>query len=444
MDYKAALNYILGFTNYEKSLKELYAPGKIDLERVRELLKRIGSPHEGPGIVHIAGTKGKGSTAAMIASVLRAAGYRTGLFTSPHLHTFRERMQIDGEMISPQDFALTLEEIRPHVEGINSSGEHGSLTTFEILMALALLYFARNKVDIEVMEVGVGGRLDATNVLRPDLCIITSISRDHTDLLGETLSQIAFEKAGIIKPGVPVVTAPQEAEVELVLEEICAKRGAPRVRVGSDVTWKQLDASTKGQRFTVHYKTEEYQLSIPLLGDHQLENAAVAVAAIEELRRRGWRIPDDSIYQGLRQMHWPGRLEVLGERPLMVVDGAHNGYSARKLRESLLKYFQFNKAVLIIGVSSDKNIEDIAMELLPMASSVIVTTSRHPRAAHPGDIVSAFSRPDIMVETSRGVKEALKRAYELAGPQDLICATGSLFIVGEVIESVKRVPAELY
>ncbi|MCH7997140.1 MAG: bifunctional folylpolyglutamate synthase/dihydrofolate synthase, partial [Chloroflexi bacterium] len=176
----------------------------------------------------------------------------------------------------------------------------------------------------------------------------------------------------------------------------------------------------------------------------QLENAAVAVAAIEELRRRGWKIPDDSIYQGLRQMRWPGRLEVLGERPLMVVDGAHNGYSARKLRESLLKYFQFNKAVLIIGVSSDKNIEDIAMELLPMASSVIVTTSRHPRAARPGDIVSAFSRPDIMVETSRGVKEALKRAYELAGPQDLICATGSLFIVGEVIESVKRVPAELY
>ena len=225
MDYRAALKYILGLTNYEKSLRELYSPGNVDLERVRELLRRLGSPESGLGIVHVAGTKGKGSTAAMISSVLQKAGYRVGLFTSPHLHTFRERVQINREPISAEDFAGAMEKVKPHVEEINAVGEHGHITTFEALTAMALVYFAEKQVEALVFEVGVGGRLDATNVVTPEVSVITSISRDHTELLGETLPEIAGEKAGIIKEGVPVVVAPQVPEVEEVIGSIALERG---------------------------------------------------------------------------------------------------------------------------------------------------------------------------------------------------------------------------
>ena len=210
MDYKSALEYILGLTNFEKSLKDLYSPGNVDLERVRVLLAGLGSPHFGPGIVHVAGTKGKGSTAAMVASVLRASGHKTGLYTSPHLHTFRERIRVDDRIISPQEFADELAEIRPVAEEINRKARYGRLTTFEVLTVLALLYFQKKKVEIEVLEVGLGGRLDATSVVDPDVAVITSISRDHTELLGETLPEIAREKAGIIKQGNIVVTASQD------------------------------------------------------------------------------------------------------------------------------------------------------------------------------------------------------------------------------------------
>ena len=443
MDYKAALQYILSFTDYEKSLASLYAPGNINLGRVRELLARLGSPHVGPRIVHVAGTKGKGSTAAMVASVLSAAGYKTGLYTSPHLHTFRERIKIDDRMISPEDFALTLEEIKPEVEYINDKGKHGSLTTFEILTALALLYFGRKGVQFEVLEVGLGGRLDATNVVQPQVCVITSISHDHTELLGDTLADIAGEKAGIIKPGTTVVTAPQAHEVDAVLDRVCAEMGTRRIQVGTDIVWEGQEGDRAGQRFRVYGLSGRYDLEMPLLGEHQLENASVAVGVLEELRSQGWSIPTESIFQGLRGLRWPGRLEVLSERPLLIADGAHNGYSARKLRESLAKYFHFDRAVFIIGVSADKNIDDIAHELWPMASRVIVTRSRHPRAAAAVDVASAFQAPDIIVNVADGVEQALDMAYDLTGPRDLICATGSLFLVGEVIEVVRRVPAEL-
>ncbi|MFQ5872995.1 MAG: bifunctional folylpolyglutamate synthase/dihydrofolate synthase, partial [Dehalococcoidia bacterium] len=270
------------------------------------------------------------------------------------------------------------------------------------------------------------------------------ISRDHTELLGDTLAEIAAEKAGIIKPGSVVVTAPQTGEVDEVLARVCAQKGADRVSVGADVTWESKAAGRAGQRFTVGGLSGPYDLEMPLLGDHQLENAAVAVGALESLVRLGWNIPPDSIQRGFREIRWPGRLEVLSERPLLVVDGAHNGYSAGKLRESLLKYFQFQRAVLIIGVSSDKNTRDIAAELLPIASRVIITRSRHPRAAAPSDVAPAFQSPDIMVEVADGVDEALGKAYAATGPEDLICAAGSLFIVGEVIEAVKKVPVESY
>ncbi|MFQ5933986.1 MAG: bifunctional folylpolyglutamate synthase/dihydrofolate synthase [Dehalococcoidia bacterium] len=444
MDYREALKYILSFTNYEKSLTDLYSPGNIDLERVRDLLERLGSPHIGPSIVHIAGTKGKGSTAAMIASALQASGYRAGLFTSPHLHTFRERIKVDDRMISAKEFALTLEEIRPEVEDINRKSDHGTLTTFEILTALALLYFRRMGVQMEVLEVGLGGRLDATNVVQPHVCAITSISRDHTELLGDTLAEIAGEKAGIIKLGSVVVTAPQAPEVDEVLARTCREREAERVRVGTDITWESKAVDLIGQRFTVDGLSGRYELEVPLLGDHQLENAATAVAVLEALAKQGWDISPAGIRLGFSQVRWPGRLEILSKSPLLVVDGAHNGYSARKLRESLTKYFRYRKAVLVIGVSADKNIKEIAREVMPMASRIVITRSRHPRVAPPAAVAPAFQVPGIIVEVADNVAEAVDKAYAVAGPDDLICATGSIFIVGEVMEAVGRAPAEEY
>ena len=444
MDYRSALKYILGLTNYEKSLRELYSPGNVDLERVRELLRRLGSPESGLGIVHVAGTKGKGSTAAMISSVLQKAGYRVGLFTSPHLHTFRERVQINREPISAEDFAGAMEKVKPHVEEINAVGEHGYITTFEALTAMALVYFAEKQVEALVFEVGVGGRLDATNVVTPEVSVITSISRDHTELLGETLPEIAGEKAGIIKEGVPVVVAPQVPEVEEVIGSIARERGSEMVNVGRESVWRALGHDDRGQSLLVRDFENEYRISMPLIGDHQQENAATAIAALNVLRKKEWHISDADLLDGFVDMRWSGRMEELGRRPLIIADGAHNGDSARRLREALLKYFEFGKVVLVVGVSADKNVEDIASELLPLASTVILTKSRHMRAAEPAAIADAFTRPDIILETTGSVKEALDRAREIALEEDLICATGSLFVVGEAIEAVKRVPVETY
>ena len=380
----------------------------------------------------------------MISSVLQKAGYRVGLFTSPHLHTFRERVQINREPISAEDFAGAMEKVKPHVEEINAVGEHGYITTFEALTAMALLYFAEKQVEALVFEVGVGGRLDATNVVRPEVSVITSISRDHTELLGETLPEIAGEKAGIIKEGVPVVVAPQVPEVEEVIGSIALERGSEMVNVGRESVWRALGHDDRGQSLLVRAFEYEYRISMPLLGDHQQENAATAIAALGVLRQKGWHISDADVLDGFADLRWPGRMEELGRRPLVIADGAHNGDSARRLREALLKYFEFRRAVLVVGVSADKNVDDIASELLPLASTVILTKSRHMRAADPADIADAFTRPDIIVETTGSVKEALERAREIASEEDLICATGSLFVVGEAIEAVKRVPVETY
>lgn len=444
MDYRSALKYILRLTNYEKSLKELYSPGNVDLERVRELLRRLGSPETGLKIVHIAGTKGKGSTAAMISSVLRKAGYRVGFFTSPHLHTFRERVQVDGEPISGDDFADAIERVKPHLDELNVAGEHGYITTFEALTAMALLYFAEKEVEALVLEVGVGGRLDATNVVTPEVSVITSISRDHTELLGETLPEIAGEKAGIIKPGIPVVMARQRPEVEDVIGSIARQRGSDLVSVGREVVWRSTGYGDWGQSLLVRDFENEYRVSMPLVGDHQQENAATAITALNVLREKGWHISDKDIVDGFADIRWPGRMEELGRRPLIIADGAHNGDSARRLREALTKYYEFEKVVLVVGVSTDKNVQDIASELVPLTPTVILTKSRHMRAAEPHAIAGAFSRPDIIIETSGSVKEALSRARHLASEEDLICVTGSLFVVGEAIEAVKRVSVEIY
>jgi len=431
MDYQAALDYILSFADYERMPRSALV---FDLRRIEMLLERLGNPHQAARSIHVAGTKGKGSTAAMITSILTQAGYRTGLYTSPHLLSIRERIQINGDHIAEGEFARLVEVMKPEVEAVNESGSLGELTTFELLTALAFLYFREMGVDYQVLEAGLGGRLDATNVIKPEVCVITSISFDHVDVLGETLAQIATEKAGIIKPGSTVVSSPQSPEAMAVLEMICRERGVRLVKVGDDVTWRQKTFTPEGQAFQVVGTKGEYDLALPLLGEHQLENAATAVAVAEVLAERGDGVSAESIARGLAQVRWPGRLQILRREPWVIVDGAHNADSARRLVKALRQYFAFDRALLIFGASSDKNIAGMVGELVSLFDAVIVTRSHHPRAVAPERLVSEFSKRGITPEVAEDVASALELALAHAEPADLICATGSLFLIAEVME----------
>lgn len=434
-DFKAALDYVLGFADYERTSRSAVV---FDLARIEALLKRLGNPHLAAKSVHITGTKGKGSTSAMIASVLSCSGYSTGLYTSPHLLTIRERIQIDGNPITEKEFARLVKNLKPEIEELNRSGGLGELTTYEILTAMTFVYFKEKRVDFQVMEVGLGGRLDATNVVKPEVCVITSISFDHMEVLGNTLAKIAAEKAGIIKPGITVVSAPQNPEALAVIEKVSREKGARLVKVGTEVTWQRTGFNLSGQSFKLKGLKGEYDLTIPLLGEHQLENAAIAVAALESLTDTEAKVSPDSMANGLAQVYWPGRLHILRRDPLLIVDGAHNADSAMKLGKALKQYFTFDRAILIAGVSGDKEIAGIVAELSSISSTVIVTAANHPRALAPSRLAAEFSRRGIEPRITGSVKSAVDLALSQAKPGDLICATGSLFVVSEVMEYLKK------
>lgn len=441
MQYQEALHYVLGFTDYERT------PGysaNFDLRRMEELLAKLNHPHLTTKSVHVAGTKGKGSTAAMIASILSAAGYRTGLYTSPHFHTLRERIRLDGKLITEEEVTLLTEELRPQIEAVNRYGVYGQLTTFEILTALAFCYFREKNSDFQVLEAGLGGRLDATNVVTPEVCVITSISFDHMEVLGNTLSQIAMEKAGIIKAGSAVVSPPQTFEAAKIIEQVCQEKGAKLIEVGKDITWQKKGHSLSGQIFQVRSANNEYELAIPLLGEHQLENATAAVAAIEVLVSRGVRISLRDVVIGLEQLSWPGRLQVLQHSPLFVVDGAHNADSARRLTEALQQYFQFDRIIFIIGTSVDKDTAGIVKELSSLPGTFIITRSRHPRSTNLSRLAEEFAAIGLAFQVVDKVSEAIEQALAKAKANDLICATGSLFVVAEVTEYLRGIPPEEY
>jgi len=438
MNYSAAVDFILERADYERWPGYAYA-NRFDLRRMEDLLRRLGDPHLSARSVHIAGSKGKGSTAAMIAAALRAAGHKTGLYTSPHLLTVRERINVDGNPILKRELADVVARLRPHAEEMDRDRTYGELTTFELLTVAAFLHFQRKGVDFQVLETGLGGRLDATNVVTPKVCVITSISLDHQEVLGNTIAQIAAEKAGIIKPGIPVVISPQAEEAAAVIRETCLERGSRLITVGSDVSWQRISSNLAEQSLEVKGMRGSYQLTLPLLGAYQLQNAATAVATLETLD-----VPKESIEAGLANTYWPGRLQIIRRRPMLVVDGAHSSYSARKLKEALEQHFHFDQLILIIGTSADKDMSGIVAELAPMADSVIATRSRHPRAASPEALADRFARQGLRAEVAEDVARAVAKAQAKAGKRDLICATGSLFLVGEVIENVKGLRPELY
>lgn len=436
MDYQQALDYLYSHIDYEK-IPMPHALAHYDLRRVEELLARLGNPHLSARSVHVGGTNGKGSTAAMIASALTTSGYRTGFYSSPHLNTIRERFRVDGTLITEDELTSIVNEMKPEVERVNRQADHGQLTTFELLTALAFTYFKLKGVDFQVLEVGMGGKFDATNVILPEVSVITSISLDHTAVLGDSLTKIAQEKAGIIKPDGTLVLAPQFDQVVPVIVAACRDQKAELVMVGKDITWRNLGFDGKRQLLRVEGRLDSYELAIPLLGQYQLENAATALASLEVLSVRGFSLSRDSITRGLAVTNWAGRLQILNRQPLLVVDGAHNPDAARRLRQSLKVYFDFKRSVLVMGASSDKDVAGVVSELAPAFDRVIVTRSAHPRAMEPARLKAEFRKYGVEARSTESIHEALSLVVKMAGPEDLVCVTGSLFVVAEVIKQTE-------
>jgi dihydrofolate synthase/folylpolyglutamate synthase len=444
--YPKALEYLYSFVDYSLSKSFRYAQVKFELGRLQKLMELIGNPHLHYPILHVAGTKGKGSVTAMCAQVIRESGYTVGMYTSPHLHEYTERIQVNGQPMPKEDLVSLLEEIKPAI------GSVPDLTTFEITTALGLLYFKRQHVDAAVVEVGLGGRLDATNVVLPVVSVITSISYDHMFILGNTLAEIAAEKAGIIKPGVPVVEAPQESEAQIVIEKVAQERGSPVYRVGRDYFFKQVSHSLDGQSLIVWSATDQQlmnayiesggktewapvYLKIPLLGYHQVENAATAYAAIQVFRQNSLKINDRAIVDGFANTYWPGRFEVLQRNPPVVVDSAHNRDSARKLRMTLDDYFPGTKVILVFGASEDKDLAGMFAELMPRVQEVIATRSFHPRAIDPKAVVEIVHQFGFQARIIDSVADALDQAIQLTRAGVMVLVTGSIFIVSEAREA---------
>ena len=448
LSYDGALRRVMGLADFERST---HSPGHsaFHLERMSLLMERLGNAHLAVPTVHIAGTKGKGSTSAMTASILAAQGYKVGLYTSPHLHSATERIRVDGQPVSQREFADVVERIWPVVEEVGASGGYGGVTTFEAMTAMAFVHFRQVGARFQVMEVGLGGRLDSTNIVEPQVCAITSISLDHTATLGDTRAKIAFEKAGIIKAGAPVVVAPQPDEAMSVIMDVAEQRAAPLLSVADRFTWQKRASDIYGQTFTLKRAGKSYDLQTPLIGDYQMENAATAVAIAETLVSRGVRIDDAAIVQGIRDVHWPARLQVLATREksgkLLVVDGAHNPYSMERLVEAVRDHFSYERLILIFGALSGHSAEGMLRALRPLAPKVLATHSRHPRSASGETIaqVAAALGMDV-VFTSENVGDATRAALAMASEDDLVLGAGSLSVAAEVTEEVRSIPPELY
>jgi dihydrofolate synthase/folylpolyglutamate synthase len=442
--YQQALDYIYSFVDYSVKRSYRYSAEVFDLVRVERLLEAHGNPHKSYPSVHIAGTKGKGSVSAMLASILQAAGYKVGLYTSPHLIEFSERIRVNGQVIPRAEVVRLVDLLKPTIESLSE------LTVFEIVTAMAFLYFEHEQVDYAIIEVGLGGRLDATNVVKPLVSVITSLSYDHMHLLGESLSDIAYEKAGIIKPCIPVVSAPQQYEAEHVIEKIAEQRKAPLVLVGRDWLYSPGGRDFDYQRLYVWSANEQHLMDayvesagddewiphryrLALLGHHQVINGAVAYAVVQVLKSQGVNIQDEAIQTGFHSVSWPGRFQILSREPLLVVDSAHNRDSALKLRIALDDYFPSQPVTLIFGASEDKDVSGMLIELLPRVSRLIVTKADHPRAADPEKVAQLARSHGLLVEVYLPIAKAVENAFINATPDQVILATGSIFIVGEVL-----------
>jgi dihydrofolate synthase/folylpolyglutamate synthase len=438
--YNQALDYLYSFVDYSLKHASELAKADFNLDRMFALMDSLGNPQNRYPIIHVAGTKGKGSTSALCASALSAAGYTVGLYTSPHLEDYVERIQVNDAPILHEQLVELVEEIKPHVAKIEK------LTTFEITTALAFMAFAKYGVNAAVFEVGLGGRLDATNIVTPKVSVITSLSYDHMAVLGNTLTLIAGEKAGIIKQGVPVVSSPQKDEALAVLERVAKLKESTLTLVGRDVKFALIESSLDGQKFALSVveahsvKTsfdfaQDVVLTIHLLGSHQIENAATAYVA---LKASGIPISDEQIQKGFSQVQWRARFEVARREPPVIFDSAHNQDSFEKLRETLDAYFPDKKVYLVFGASEDKNIPGMFAELKSKIKKIIITRADHPRALEVERIRRLADQAGVEAESVTPVKEALARALELsANDGSIVLSAGSMFVTAEVMSAWK-------
>ncbi|RMF88330.1 MAG: bifunctional folylpolyglutamate synthase/dihydrofolate synthase [Nitrospinota bacterium] len=430
MTFREAEAYLYSFIGQRK-LTDVY--NTAGLLEFMKFLDHLGNPHQQLRSILVAGTKGKGSTAAMLASMLHAAGLKVGLYTSPHLCSIRERIQVNGRHIEEADFARLVSQLRAVYDAHGRPEVKRFRTFFELLTALAFLHFVQERVDLAVLEVGLGGRLDATNVVVPAVSILTSISLDHVEILGENLTLIAREKAGIIKNQGIALSAPQVPEVDLVLQEMAALQEARLYRVGQEFTWREEACSVESTRFTFVGRRHRLQhLAIPLLGRHQIVNAVTALAAVELLEEQGLAITPAQIRQGLAQVRWEGRLEIVRRAPWVVLDGAHNQDSAEKLASAVQEIFPYSRLILILGVSANKNIQAIVQALAPLADLVITTRAEVYRAADPALIARYVSETSTPVRVIPTAREAVEEGLALTRQADMLLITGSLYLIGEV------------
>lgn len=423
--YAEALDYIYNLTKYGI---------KLGLKNITYLLFLLGNPHQKLNIIHIAGTNGKGSTAAIISSILQSDGFKVGLYTSPHLVDFTERMKINFQSISEKKVCELLERIKPYIEEVAHTSGYNHPTFFEVITAMAFLYFYEEKVDFLVLEVGLGGRLDATNVCQPLISVITKIDYDHMDKLGNSLREIAREKGGIIKSRGIVITSNQYDEAYDEIKKIAGKKNSLFFSIGKEINYEIKKSDIKGSIFNLKGIYNDYKnLYISLLGKHQVDNAAIAVTAIEVLKIRGLNISKKAIREGLEKVKWEGRLEIIQYDPLLILDGAHNLNGVKIVRQALEEIFSYDKIILVLAIFSDKDYKKMIQVISPIADLIITTKAKNPRATPPQIIAqkaAQYISQDRIIVTE-DIPQAIKCALSNSHKDDLICITGSLYAIGE-------------
>ena len=429
--YLEALRYLYSLADFERSGR---FADRQDVAPVHMLLEELGDPHLGRITVHIAGSKGKGSVAAMVASMLKSAGRRTGLFTSPHLNRFPERIQVDGDPVSNDEFAAGVEQVAAAVERVRTRLPERQILTFDALTALGFLLFLQHEVEVQVIEVGLGGSLDSTNVFGPgekQVSVITNIGLEHREILGDTVAEIAAQKAGIIVAGCPTVMAPQRESAAEVIREVAAERGSTLIEVAGVCNLRRDSIGTEFQNFRLRTPRGGYQIKLPLLGKHQLDNAATAVMAIEALSPAGVAVGEEAVKAGLEVVKWPARIEAIKRRPLVIVDAAHTADSARRLRDTLEEYYRVSGATLVVGVMGDKDLEGLAMAIEPVARRVIATRADHPRALDAEAVARVFQDMGVETLTQPKLGDAIDVALSLSTPSDAVVILGSVALAGE-------------
>lgn len=442
MNYEEALEYITNTAKFGTNL---------GLGRTEKILELLGAPHKKIKSIHIAGTNGKGSTTSIINRILIEAGFKVGMYTSPYLEVFEERIQINGNNISKEDLSEVITEVSKVVDKVVELG-YDHPTEFEIITCAMFYYFYKRNVDFAVIEVGLGGKLDSTNVM-PNFSkkeqggvlatAITSISYDHMQILGDTLEKIAYEKAGIIKEGVPVILYPQQREAEKVIEKVCEEKGCKLIKIPSEAaTFMKVDKIDKNslkyvQKISVKTAVDEYKGELSLLGKHQILNCALAISTIEQLRQYGISIKKKEILTALAKVKWIGRLEVMKNKPLVVIDGAHNIDGISMLKDNIQKYFKYKNIILILGILADKEVEKMVEIIVPLAQKVIAVTPNSCRAENAEELKKVIDKYTFSCEAYENYKEAYEKALSYCNEEDILLISGSLYMIGDMRKIIR-------